>query len=38
MKMWRPPPRKLDNEKSYPEGKPTLKIEAFEIEKKWIER
>jgi hypothetical protein len=36
--MWHPPPRILGDEKKYSKDKQTLKIDAFEIEKKWIER
>ncbi|HIF64190.1 MAG TPA: hypothetical protein EYG16_01780 [Deltaproteobacteria bacterium] len=38
VKMARPLVRVLGDEKSYPEEKKTLKVDAFEIEKKWIER
>lgn len=37
-KMWRGPQRVLKDEKSYPPDKRTLKVDAFEIEKEWIER
>ena len=36
--LWHPPPRVLGDEKKYSKHKQTLKIDAFEIEKKWIER
>lgn len=39
VKMWNEPLRVLSgDEKSFPEGKKTLKVDAFEIEKRWIAR
>ena len=36
--MWRPKMTITGDEKRYSKDKQTLKVDAFEIEKKWIQR
>ncbi len=36
--MWRPKMTITGDEKRYSKDKQTLKVNAFEIEKKWIQR
>ena len=36
VEMWRPRPRPGGDPLNYPDDKKTLKVDAFEIEKKWI--